>query len=217
MSTIDATLRRVITAGCAAVALAVVAVAPATAASADASPPPGKVTVDVLTVNGSGCPAGSTSATEAPDNTGFHIAYNDFIARDGVGSAPTVFRKNCQVSLRIQIPQGFTYAVARADYRGRVSLPAGGTALHRTNYYFQGDAANHLSDHAFAGPLSGSWHSTDVADVATLVYAPCGQTVNLNVNTELRVSSSSGVPGWISMRSSDGDVDTLIQFSWKTC
>jgi hypothetical protein len=150
------------------------------------------------------------------DNTGFHIAYSDFIARDGGVTSPTGFRRNCQVGLRIQIPQGFTLAIARADYRGRAFLVSDATALQRTNYYFQGEAANNVVDHPFAGPLNSSWHTTDITAEAALVYADCGQTVMLNVNTELRVDSPR-VASWISMRSSDGDIDTVIQFSWKQC
>jgi len=219
MTTIAAAgVMRIVTAGCAAVIAAAISSGPAFAAPSDATdaPPAGKVTVDVLTVNGSGCPAGTATTRVVADNTGFHIAYSDFIARDGGTSTPTGFRRNCQVSLQILIPQGFTLAIARADYRGRAYLVSDASALQRTNYYFQGEAANNLADHTFDGPFNSAWHTTDITAAAALVYAPCGETVILNVNTELRVDSPR-LASWISMRSSDGDVDTLIQFSWKQC
>jgi hypothetical protein len=216
MTTIAAVgVMRIITAGCAALVAAAVCTGPAFAGpSAAVAPPAEKVTVDVNTVNGSGCAGNTATVRENSDNTGFHIAYSAFIARDGGSAAPTAFRKNCQVNLSIHIPQGFTIAIARADYQGRLSLAADATALHRTNYYFQGDADNNYVDHTFTGQASGTWHSIDA--VAALVYAPCGQTVNLNVNTELRVNSADAL-SWISMRSSEGDSDTVIHFSWKEC
>jgi hypothetical protein len=209
---------RIITAGCAALIAAAISSGPALAVTrAPASAPPSeKIAVDVLTVNGTGCPAGTATVFEAPDNTGFHIAYSTFIARDGGSAAPTAFRKNCQVALSVHIPQGFTLAIARADYRGRLSLAGDATALHRTNYYFQGDSDNNVFDHPFAGPQTAAWHSIDATAVEQLVWAPCGKTVVLNVNTELRVNSPK-TASWISMRSSDGEADTLIQFSWKEC
>jgi hypothetical protein len=186
------------------------------AAAADA-PPGERITVDVVAVNGSGCPAGTASARMSPDNTGFHINYSNFIARDGAGAAPTAFRRNCQVGVLVHVPQGFTYAVASAEYRGRAALSSGSTALHRNNYYFQGvGEQNNVTDHHFYGAFNGSWRTHDATTVTELEYKPCGRDVILNINTELRVDSP-GSASWISLRSSEGDVDTLVQFNWKTC
>jgi hypothetical protein len=184
-------------------------------AASDASPS-GKITLDVISVNGSGCPLGGATVVMQPDNTGFRITYKDFVARDGGSAAPTDFRQNCQVNVQLHVPQGFTYAVSSADYRGRASLGFAATALERTNYYFQGSPENNVADHVFAGPLHGAWHTTDVTDSSDLVFAPCGIYRNLNINTELRVNSPYG-SSWMSLKSSDGDVDTIVNFSWKHC
>lgn len=183
-----------------------------------AAPPSGRITLDVVTVNGSGCPAGTAAVNMLPDNTGFRIDYSAFRAEDGGGAAPTAFRKNCQVNVNVHIPQGFTFAVARADYWGRARLAAGASALHRTNYYYQGSSENNFVDHPIAGPLSGSWRSTDITPVTELVWAPCGEVRNLNINTELRVDAgTSTTRNWVSMRGSDGQAYTLVQFSWANC
>jgi hypothetical protein len=183
-----------------------------------AAPPSTRITLDVVTVNGSGCPAGTASVSVLPDNSGFRINYSDFRAEAGGGAAPTAFRENCQVNLNVHIPQGFTFAIARADYWGRARLAAGATALQRSNYYYQGSSENNVVDHTYSGPLNGTWHSTDVTEVAELVYAPCGAVRNLNINTELRVDAGTSTSrNWISMRASDGQVYTIVQFQWKTC
>jgi hypothetical protein len=187
-------------------------------AAADA-PPSTPVTVAVQTVNGSGCPAGTASVAMQPDNTGFRITYSDFIARAGGAASATDFRKNCQVNLLVYIPQGFTFAVARADYWGRLRLAAGATALERSNYYYQGSSDNDYVDHPLAGPVSGTWHTVDVTDDAELVYAACGAARSLNINTELRVDAgtAAATTSYISLRASEGDVYTLVQFHWKQC
>jgi len=64
--------------------------------------------------------------------------------------------------------------------------------------------------------VSGLTGTSDVAPV--LIYTPCGEQRILNINTELRVDAgTSGARSSMSMRSSDGDVDTLFHFSWVRC
>jgi hypothetical protein len=187
-------------------------------ARADA-PPPGHITVELVTVNGSGCPRG-TAVTVAPDNTTFFVAYSDYLAVAGAGSSPTEFRKNCQLNVLVHVPQGFSFAIAEADYTGFASLAAGATASQRANYFFTGDSQNHAIVHSFNGPMTDDWQTTDTADVATLVFSPCGVSRNLNINTELRVSNGSADPGttnWIEMDATHASVQNIFHFAWKQC
>lgn len=200
------------------VALASVFVMPGTA-TADA-PPGDRIVLDVVTVNGSGCPPGTADVSILSDNTGFRVTYRDFLARAGGSATPTEFRKNCQINVLVHIPQGFTFAIASAEYRGRARLESGASALQRSNYYFQGSADNNYVDHSFSGPLSAVWETRDVTPVAELVYAPCGQYRNLNINTELRVdegTQNANKVSTMSMRATEGNVDTLYNFHWKQC
>lgn len=188
-------------------------------ASAEALPPEG-ITLDVVSINGSGCPPGTAAVSVLPDGTGFRVAYREFLARAGGSADPVEFRKNCQLNVLVHVPQGFTFAIASADYRGRARLEAGATALQRTNYYFQGSPDNNFVDHTFAGPLFSGWQTSDITPVTELVYAPCGEVRSVNVNTELRVDEGSlnaGRTSSMSMRASDGNVDTIVHFQWKQC
>jgi hypothetical protein len=187
-------------------------------AAAETAPPSGKVEVEVVTVNGSGCPSGTTAVTQKPDNTGFTVNYKGFMAEAGAGAEPTDFRKNCQISLLVHVPQGFTYAIARADYRGYAQLGPGASGLQQASYYFQGESQTTTVPHAIRGPFSGYWQNTDITDSASLVYAPCGITRGLNINTELRVhAGDSGSNSFMTMNSTRGGVQTLYQYQWKSC
>jgi uncharacterized protein DUF4360 len=193
-------------------------VAPATTAD---SPPGDRITVTVVTVNGSGCPAGTTAVAPAADNTAFTVTYSDFLAQIGVGAGPTDFRKNCQLSLKVSYPQGFTFGVAQADYRGFASLMAGAKGTEKANYYFSGYAVGAAATHTFNGPLSDYWQATDRTDVASIVFAPCGEQRILNVNTDLRVSAGtsdiSKTTSFMAMDSTDGSVKTIFHLAWKKC
>src|ERR1043165_583151 len=89
------------------------------------TPPPDKIIIDVATVNGSGCRPGTAAVAVSEDNEAFTVTYSEFMAQVGVGAQPTDFRKNCQISLKVHVPQGFTYAIAQADYRGFAHLESG--------------------------------------------------------------------------------------------
>ncbi|MEU1814785.1 DUF4360 domain-containing protein [Streptomyces roseifaciens] len=212
--------RPVMTAGAAVALVAAASFAPSSAA-ADGVPPPDRVVIDVMAVNGSGCPAGTAAVAVASDNTAFTVTYSKYLAQVGVGAKPTDFRKNCQLGLNIHVPQGFTYAIAKADYRGFAHLESGAVGMERASYYFQGMSHTTSVSHRFAGPLDDNWQTTDVTDASEVVYAPCGAQRLLNVNTELRVSAGSSDPSsstsFMEMDSTDGSVSTLYHFSWKEC
>src|SRR5262245_9012162 len=184
-------------------------------------PPDDQIVIDIVTVNGSGCPPGSAAVAVAPDNTAFTVTYSQYLAQVGVGSRPTDFRKNCQLNVAVHVPAGFTYAIARADYRGFASLAAGSTAMQRATYYFQGMPQVDFRTHTFAGSFEDNWQTSDVTDSATVIYHPCGQLRNLNINTELRVTAGTSNPAtttsFLAMDSTDGDINTVYHFAWQHC
>ncbi|MCM6779074.1 DUF4360 domain-containing protein [Nocardia sp. CDC159] len=184
-------------------------------------PPTDKIIIDVATVNGTGCPPGTAAVAVSPDNEAFTVTYSEYTAQVGVGSTPTDFRKNCQINLKVHVPQGFTYGIASADYRGFASLEKGATALQRARYYFQGNSPTQFVDHTFKGPFVEDWQKTDTTEVGAIVYKPCGESRNFNINTQLRVDAGTSDPkkttSFITMDSTDGNIQTTYHFAWKKC
>ncbi|GGK98728.1 DUF4360 domain-containing protein [Mangrovihabitans endophyticus] len=174
------------------------------------------ITVEVIASNGSGCAPGTATVASNGDNTGFRVRYRDFAAKAGSDAAAVDRRKNCQLGVLVTIPSGWTIAIASANYRGKASLLSGATALQRTSYYWQGSSSTDRKDATFTGPLNGLWTTWDVAPVLT--YAACGSASVLNINTELRVDAgtSSGTSR-MSMNTTEGDVDTLFNYSLASC
>ncbi|MFJ9906234.1 DUF4360 domain-containing protein [Streptomyces sp. NPDC101152] len=184
------------------------------------NPPPDKIVIDVATVNGSGCPQGTAAVAVSPDNTAFTVTYSQYLAQAGGNSDPTAFRKNCQLNLIVHVPQGFTYAIASADYRGFLSLQPGASATQKASYYFQGSPNTVPKTHPFSGTYNDDWQATDSTDWAQLVWAPCGVERNFNINTELRVNAGTTNPDKVSfmtMDSTDGSISTIYHMAWKQC
>src|SRR4051794_21257380 len=81
-----------------------------------APPPNDKITIEVVSVFGSGCPKDTANVVVAPDNTAFTVTYSAYLAQAGAGTTASDGRKNCQLSLNVHVPGGFTYAIASVDY-----------------------------------------------------------------------------------------------------
>jgi len=183
--------------------------------------PAGRVAIAVASSNGSGCAGGTAEVNVLPHNAGFTVTYHsEYLARAGIGADPTDFRKNCQVNLEIDRPDGYTYAIVAARHRGFASLLRGASGLQRWSHYFQGSSATKAAEHRFTGPYSDYWRTSDRFDVADLVWSPCHAQRNLNVNTELRVTAGTSEPDTASFMAtdwSDDRVDAVYRFVWKRC
>ncbi|AXK35546.1 DUF4360 domain-containing protein [Streptomyces armeniacus] len=190
-------------------------------ASAESEVPSQRIEIGIQTVNGSGCPKGTAAVATAQDNTAFTVTYSDYLAQVGGGASPTDVRKNCQLNLDVHVPQGFTYAVAAVDYRGFAQLQNGAKGLQKASYYFQGSPHTAHQNHEFKGPFTDNWQTRDSTDYSELVWAPCGEDKNFNINSELRVSAgtsdSDSSTSFMTMDSTDGSVSTIFQLSWKKC
>ena len=185
------------------------------------NPPADKIVIDLVTVNGSGCPEGTAAVAVSPDNTAFTVTYSAYLAQVGVGALPTDWRKNCQLNLIVHVPAGFTYAIASTDYRGFASLQTGATGVEKAGYYFQGSPLTNYATHTLAGSYADDWSATDVNQVTELVWAPCGALRNFNINTELRVnagtSNTKTATSFMTMDSTDTAFSTTYHFAWQQC
>jgi uncharacterized protein DUF4360 len=192
----------------------------APAHAAPASGPLDEMVIDVAAANGSGCPWGTADVTVSPDHKAFTVTYSEFTAQTGPGTKPTDFRKNCQLALNVHVPQGYTYAIAGADYRGFAHLEKGATGSESANYYFQGESQSTRIRHDFNGAVDSDWQRTDNVGIGSLSYLRCGEQRYLNVNTELRVNrgwSSPKATSFLTMDSADGRLDTVYHIAWKKC
>ncbi|SFQ99222.1 protein of unknown function [Lentzea waywayandensis] len=148
--------------------------------------------LEVVTVNGSGCPAGD--ADVKTDGRTFTIGYHTFLARAGSGSSPLDMRKNCQVNLRVNVPEGFTYGLARTTYEGYAHLQDGASGLNRVSTYLQGTSPTATVNQAFSGPFSDSWQTHYRPGSNEIQWSPCGERRNININAEVRVTLGSADP-----------------------
>ncbi|WP_430782676.1 DUF4360 domain-containing protein [Actinoplanes sp. G11-F43] len=190
------------------------------AAGWHSAPPPDHMTIGVVAANGSGCPKGTAVVSVSPDNKAFTVAYSQFVAQVGPEAKATDFRKQCQLALDVKVPEGYTYAVAGADYRGYARLEKGAYATGTAYYYFQGESHTTSSRRQFDGFMDQDWQISDKVAIQSMSWLPCGEKRYLNINTELRVQAPKapkGTTSFITMDSSDGNLETVYRVSWAKC
>ncbi|MDY7090269.1 MAG: DUF4360 domain-containing protein [Actinomycetota bacterium] len=214
-------MRKLLVRGGAALALLVSSLmvsSPARAGNIMDDPPSDRIVIDLVAMAGSGCPPGTAAVAVSPDNTAFTTIYSEYVAEAGPGIPSTQGRKNCQLNVLVNVPQGFTFAIAKVDYRGYGLLQQGAVASQRANYYFQGMSQSTYVNHPIAAPLDDNWMFSDDVPVAAMVWHPCGERRNLNINTELRVSKgTSRDASYLAMDSIDGSITTTYHFTWQRC
>jgi Domain of unknown function (DUF4360) len=177
------------------------------------------MTVAVATVNGTGCKPGTAAVAVSPDNTAFTVTYSEYIAEAGPSVALTAARRNCQLSVAVNVPGGYTFAVNKTDYRGYANIAAGASAVQQASYYFQGMSSNQIAVHpTLRGPFADNWQFTDEVPLEALVWHPCGAQRNLNINTEIRLTKgTSTAASYINMDATDSAINTIIHYKWDEC
>lgn len=173
-------------------------------------------TVHLLSVNGSGCPPGSTAVSQASGSE-FTVTYSNYIATAGDGASPLDFRKNCQLDVSVGVPSGWTYGVLEVDYRGFAYMDKDAHGSLSAGYYFAGLAQTYRQQHPLSGPQSGNYEFTDQAPVVG--WAPCHFNDTLNVNTDVRVfaGSNKSFLNELTMDSSDVNLSTVYHLGFKQC
>uniref|UniRef100_B8HYC5 Secreted protein n=1 Tax=Cyanothece sp. (strain PCC 7425 / ATCC 29141) TaxID=395961 RepID=B8HYC5_CYAP4 len=152
-----------------AVTLTVAAVTPALA-----SP---KVEIMGANYGGSGCPNQSASVSVSPDGQELSILFDQFVA---VGNDLKESRKSCNLSIPIQLPEGFQISLYDADYRGYVSPSTTGNL--RAEYFFAGQRGPVFS-RSFRGETN--YNVRDSLATVANVWSACGDSVNMRVNASM--------------------------------
>jgi hypothetical protein len=129
---------------------------------------------------GNGCPERSASVSVSPDGQELSILFDKFIA---LGDKSAESRKSCNMSVRIQVPQGFQISVYDADYRGYVA-PAT-TGKLRSEYFFAGQRGPVFS-RTFRGETD--YNVRDQLATVGDVWSACGDSVNMRVNAAMSAS-----------------------------
>ncbi|KAF2875863.1 hypothetical protein BDV95DRAFT_626260 [Massariosphaeria phaeospora] len=184
------------------------------------APPAGMVKIRGITYGGNGCPQGTMSNQISADRSTVTLIFDSYIASIGPGVALAEQRKNCQLNVDIEYPGGFQFSILSADYRGYASLEKGVTGTMKSTYYFSGQQDQSSTEYSFVGPLTGDYLKHDQAESTSIVWSPCGANGMLNINSQVRLatsSSASKATGILTNDSTDLKFTQVVYVQWQKC
>lgn len=138
---------------------------------------------------GTGCPVGTASAILAPDGSALTLLFDQYVAQAGGATRLSMDRKNCNISIPVLVPEGFSVSILTVDYRGFVSIPRGGSGKFSAEYFFAGSRGPIVTRN-FQSGLEDDYHITNKLGIQAMVWSACGADVNLRVNTSMLVKTN---------------------------
>ena len=166
---------------------------------------------------GTGCPAGSASVSVSPAQDAVSILFDQFTTEAGRTTGRRIDRKSCNITVPIQVPQGYSVSVMQVDYRGFNAIPVGGYSRFDAEYFWAGSQGPRLS-RVFTGPINDNFSVTDQLIATTLVWTPCGASVNLRINSSMMAQANSRMDETLaSVDSEDISAGLIYHVQWRRC
>lgn len=167
---------------------------------------------------GPGCPAGTASVTLSPNEDAISILFDQFVVEAGGVTGKRVDRKSCNLSIPVQIPQGYSVAVIQTDYRGFNLVPGnGGMNRLDTEYFWAGIRGPRFSK-AFRGPQADNYTESNGIIAETLVWTPCGASITMRVNSSIMTQSNQRMEqAMMTVDSADISSGLLYHLQWRQC
>ncbi|MGZ3425028.1 MAG: DUF4360 domain-containing protein [Polyangia bacterium] len=183
---------------------------------APSTPDPNTIYIEQVTVNGTGCPAGTVAANFTPDYSILELTFSDFVAQIGPGTQPADWRKNCIVAVTLHLPAGYTFALIGADYNGYAQVDPHVTGMQQTSYFIAGMQGKYTLQSHIPQDLdaNGNYSRNDEIPVADYVWANCGVDSIANLNASISLNNSQNRQGYGVITLDELDIGPQVLFHW---
>lgn len=171
-----------------------------------AKPAADRVTVALLTTNGSGCPLGSIALAPTVSGQAFTLTFSKFGVVGGTN-------KFCSSVVRVTAPEGMTYAVLGVIAYGFAQLDWGATGRLSLLSRFTGFSWSFRDTMTLRGPYVDYWERPNYGDVQ--LWAPCNAPVDYNLTIDNTLSVVG--PTTSSMEFHGQDVSIEYQMALRRC
>ena len=165
---------------------------------------------------GTGCPAGTVSATLSPDAKSLSLLFDQYQVTVGGDTGKNFDRKSCNIAIPVHVPQGLSVSVLKIDYRGFNQLPQSASSQFNVEYFFSGTRGPTFQK-KFRGPIAEDYLINNSLTVEAIVWSGCGADVNLRTNSSMRVQTVANREAMASIDSQDVNAGIIYQLQWRKC
>ena len=165
---------------------------------------------------GTGCPQGSASVTLSPDSKSMSIIFDSFITEAGPASGRTLDRKSCNISIPVNVPQGYSFSIINVDYRGFVSLPRGANAKLQAEYFIANQRGPTFVKQ-FVGQQNTDYYFNNTLGLQAQVWSACGADVNMRVNANIMLQNRAYEDAMATVDTVDVGAGIIYQMQWRRC
>ena len=165
---------------------------------------------------GTGCPAGSVSATLSPDAKSLSLLFDKYQVAVGGPTGKSFDRKSCNIAIPVRVPQGLSVSVLQIDFRGFNQLPQFASSQFNVEYFFAGTRGPAFQKR-FSGPLQEDYLINNELTVQAIVWSGCGADVNLRTNSSMRVQTVANKEAMASIDTQDVKAGIIYQLQWRPC
>ncbi|MDP3669718.1 MAG: DUF4360 domain-containing protein [Telluria sp.] len=165
---------------------------------------------------GTGCPAGSVSATLSPDAKSLSLLFDKYQIAVGGSTGKSFDRKSCNIAIPVHVPQGMSVAVMKIDYRGFNRLPTQASSQFNVEYFFAGTRGPAFQ-RSFRGVLDEDYLINNELVAESMVWSGCGADVNLRTNSSMKVQTAANKEAMSSIDSQDVNAGIIYQLQWRKC
>ncbi len=167
---------------------------------------------------GTGCPAGSASASLTDDGSVLSVLFDSFVAEAGNTTNRRIDRKNCSLRIPINVGQGYQVALLAFDYRGYYALPFGAQAQFDASYAYVGQPTPVRFSKTFQAGTQSNYSFKNELISTTLTWSPCGRQVMLESNVAVRaISNNANQQTMLTVDSVDVTAGLLYKVQWRRC
>jgi len=156
------------------------------------------------------------SATLSPDATTLSILFDAYIVETGGQTGRTFDRKSCNVSIPVNVPQGYSVSIISVDYRGFNQLPPGAQSTFNVQYFFAGSQGPAFVRN-FRGPLTDEYLIRNRLEVGAIVWSACGASPLLRTNASLSLRGSGNQQAMATVDSEDVAAALVYLLQWRRC
>lgn len=177
-----------------------------------------KIVLGQPAYGGTGCPAGTASVTLSPAQDALSILFDQFVTEAGSTTGKRVDRKSCNLSIPVQVPQGYSLSVIQTDYRGFNLIPAYGAYNRLDTEYFWAGIRGPRFSRVYSGPMNENYTQSNGILASALVWTPCGASVTLRVNSSIMSQANAQMEEtMMTVDSADITAGLIYHIQWRRC